>query len=130
MPKLKFTKTNIDRIASLKSGQADYFDVDTPGLCLRVGARCKTFFVKADVKDSSTKSGYRTVKKTLGRYGEITLDQAKKMMAGYDDKDSGFVPGERLQLKRGSSSGVGMNITLNQMITTILKKREPATESR
>ena len=123
MPKLKFTKDAIDRIALLESGQADYFDIDTPGLGLRIGARCKTFFVKADVKDSSTTSGYRTVKKTLGRFGEITLNQAKMMMAGYDDKDSGFVPGERLQLKRGSASAVGMNITLNQMITTYLEEK-------
>jgi integrase len=128
MPKLKFTKTNIDKIQLLKSGQADYFDIDTPGLCLRVGARCKTFFVKADVKDGSTKSGYRTVKKTLGRYGEITLEQAKKMMVGYDDKDSGFVPGERLQLKRGSASAVGMNITLNQMITTYVEEKRTRDE--
>ena len=123
MPKLKFTKTNIDKIALLKAGQVDYFDIDTPGLGLRVGARCKTFYVKADIKDVNTKSGYRTVKKTLGRYGEITLEQAKKMMAGYDDKDAGFVPGERLQLKRCNAVDIGSDITLSKMIDTYLEEK-------
>jgi len=123
MPTLKFTKTNIDRIALQETGQVDYFDTEITGLGLRVGTRCKTFFAKADVKDSRSKSGYKTVKKTLGRFGDITLEQAKRMMTGYDDKDIGFVPSERLQLKRGSASRVGVNVTLIQMIDAYTEEK-------
>ncbi len=123
MPKLKFTKTNIDKIALPKTGQVDYFDTDTPGLGLRVGARVKTFFVKADVKDPKTKSGYRTVRKSLGRYGEITLEYARKMMNGHDDITAGFVLGERLQLKRGAAAHTGAKITLDKMINTYLEEK-------
>lgn len=123
MPKLKFTKINIDKIALPKTGQVDYFDTDTPGLGLRVGVRVKTFFVKADVKDPKTKSGYRTVRKSLGRYGEITLEYARKMMNGHDDKTAGFVPGERLQLKRGAAADTGAKITLDKMINTYLEEK-------
>jgi integrase len=123
MPTLKFTKPNIDKIPLPKTGQVDYFDTETPGLGLRVGKRVKTFFVKADVKDAKKKSGYRTVRKSLGRYGEITLEYAKKLMNGHDDKTVGFVPGERLQLKRGAAGGTDLKITLDKMINTYLEEK-------
>ena len=116
MPKIKFTKTAIDRIPLAPGERVDYFDTDTPGLGLRVGATSKTFFVKADVKDAKKKTGYRTVRKTLGRYGELTLDQARKELAGYDDKVKGFVPGKRLEIKRGNISVHGSHVTLNGML--------------
>lgn len=123
MPKIKFTKSTIDRIGFPPSGQADYFDTETLGLGLRVGATCKTFFVKADVRDPSKKSGYRTVRKTLGRYGELTLEQARRELQGYDDKDNGFVPGKRLQIKRGEVVDKGAKITLDEMIGTYFSEK-------
>ena len=116
MPKLKFTKTAIDRIELSPDTRVDYFDTETPGLGLRVGAGSKTFFVKADVRDPNTKTGYRTVRKTLGRYGELTLDQARKELAGYDDKEKGFVPGKRLEIKRGNTVANGSDVTLDDML--------------
>lgn len=51
------------------------------------------------VKDATRKSGYRTIKKTMGRFGEIKLEQAKAMMTGYIDHETGeTVIGERLKL--------------------------------
>ncbi len=123
MPKLKFTKTALDKIPFPATGQVDYFDTETTGLGLRVGAKSKTFFVKAEVKDSSTKNGRRTVKKTLGRFGDITLEQARKELLGYDDRDAGFVPGMRLQIKRGETGDGGAVITLDEMIESYFSEK-------
>ena len=119
MPKLRFTKTAIDRLPTPEKGQVDYFDEAT-GLGLRVGKRSKTFFAKTDVKDPNTKTGYRTVKKTLGRYGDLTLEQAKKMLQGHDDPDQGFVPGARLKLKRKPTEAKGAETTLCEMLEQFL----------
>ena len=119
MPKLKLDKRTIDKLPLAgKGNQVDYFDTDTPGLFLRVGATTKTFFAKTDVRDATKKSGYRTVKKTLGRYGDITLEQARRMMEGRTEIQNGekaFVPGARLELKAGPNSN-GATVTLDDML--------------
>lgn len=119
MPTMKFTKTDIDKIQFTKKGQVDYFDTETPGLGLRVGAKSKTFFVKVDVKDDTKPKGYRTVKKTIGRYGDFTLDEAKKRIDGRTetkDGQKGFVPGMRLELKQGTAASIGADVTLQDML--------------
>jgi integrase len=123
MPKLKFTKSALDKIPFPESGQVDYYDTETPGLGLRVGIRSKTFFVKTDVKDASSMKGFKTVRKSLGRFGEITLEQARREMRGYDDREAGFVPGKRLQLKRGELSDGGAKITLDGMINSYFDEK-------
>jgi len=123
MPKLKFTKTALDKIPFPASGQVDYFDTETAGLGLRVGVRSKTFFVKTEVRDSSKESGFRAVRKSLGRFGEITLEQARRELQGYYDKEAGFVPGKRLLLKNGDVSGDGTRTTLDRMIDTYFDEK-------
>jgi hypothetical protein len=76
MPKLHLTKKNIDSIPFTQKGQIDYFDTELKGLALRVGRDSKTFFVQLDVIDPVTEK-YRTVKGKLGRYGELTPEQAR-----------------------------------------------------
>jgi hypothetical protein len=90
MPKLKLTKANIDKITPPEKGQVDYFDTDDKGFALRVscdymdkktGKKMKgtrTFFVQLDVKDTSKKKGYKTVRKTLGRYCDLTPEEARR----------------------------------------------------
>ena len=125
MGKRTFTlKADIDKIPYNKAGQTDYFDSKTPGLGLRVGAKSKTFFVKVDVKDIEKPNGYRTVRKTLGRYGDLTLEQARKELAGYDDKDKGFIPGARLELKRGPVNVSGATVTLRDMLTYYFQEKK------
>jgi len=124
MPKLKFTKTAIDKIPFSCGDRVDYFDTETPGLGLRVGASSKSFFVKADVRDLGKKTGYRTVRQTLGRYGELTLEQARKELAGYDDKDKGFVPGKRLEIKRGNVTANGSNVTLDDILEVYFTRKK------
>jgi len=120
MPRIKFDKRTIDKLPyARKKEQIDYFDTDVPGLALRVGTSSKTFFVKTDIRDTSKKSGYRTVKKTLGRYGDITLEETKRMVEGRTEIQNGqkvFVPGARLELKHDTYSDNRVNVTLDDML--------------
>jgi integrase len=122
MGKQSFTftsKTDIDQIPLTKGKQVDYSDTKTPGLYLRAGSKTKTFFAKTDVRDATTKTGYRTVKKTIGRYGDLTLEQARKMIEGRTEVKNGekvFVPGARLELKAGSATDKGATIALGHML--------------
>lgn len=131
MPKMKFLKSEIDKLkfTKEKGEQVTYWDTLTPGLGLTVGARSKTFKLQVDVRDATRKSGYRTVKKTLGRYGEITLEEAKKMLTGYIDQDTGeAVQSERLKLKVDATTGpTGEGVTLRELMTayfTETKRRD------
>lgn len=126
MPKMKFTKLALDKIAAPSGDRIDYFDTETPGLGLRVGSNSKTFFVKIDVKDVGTKTGYRSVRKTLGRFGELTLEQARRELLGYDDREKGFVPGVRLEIKRGKTSVHGSEVTLGQMLEAYFQEKRTA----
>ena len=98
---IPLTKRNIDRLPFTESGQIIYWDTDLPGFGLLVGKRSKTFLVQVDVKDPTRAKGFRTVKKTLGRYGDLTPEQARKLVNGHHDEQGGFVAGKRLELKSG-----------------------------
>ena len=121
------TKADIEKIPFNKTEQADYFDTKTSGLGLRVGATTKTFYVKADVKDATKPKGYRTVKKTLGRFGDITLEEARKRMEGREEEKNGkrtFTPGARLELKSGHVSGNGATVTLRDMLKYYFQEKQ------
>jgi integrase len=124
VPIFKFDKRSIDKLPFTQSGQIDYFDTRTPGLGLRVGMNSKTFFVKADVKDPTKPRGYRTAKKTLGRFGDLTLEQARREVEGYDHPEKGFVPGRRLLLKRDTSIERGASITLDEMLSFYFEEKK------
>lgn len=122
MPKMKFTKTEIDKLKKSDNGQVIYWDTDTPGLGLVVGARTKTFRIQLDVKDSTKPKGYRTIKKTLGRYPEMTLEQAKQMIAGHVDKETGEpVLGERIKIRLGDTASAGDGVTLGELVTAYFR---------
>ncbi len=126
MPVMKFDKRSIDAIPfTQETGvQINYFDTVTVGLGLRVGTQSKTFFVKADVKDPTKSKGYKTAKKTLGRYGEITLEQARLIMSGRIDKDGDIVPGARLELKQAPAEDTGTTATLRQLMEECFRERK------
>ncbi|MBJ6749018.1 tyrosine-type recombinase/integrase [Geomonas anaerohicana] len=126
MPKIKFTKSTLEKLAAPPGERVDYFDTETRGLGLRVGNSSKTFFVKVDIRDAGSKTGYRSVRKTLGRFGEITLEQARKEIQGYDDRDKGFVPGVRLEIKRGQTKMHGSDVTLAQMLEAYFLEKKTA----
>jgi len=129
MPKVKLTKSKIDSIKFTDKGQVIYWDTESRGLGLVVGMATKTFRLQIDIKDATKKSGYRTIKKTLGRYGDITLEQAKAMLTGYIDKETGeAVQGERLKLMAGeAAAATGEDVTLKELMTmyfTETKRRD------
>ncbi len=124
MPSVKLTKSKIDSFEFTNGTQVIYWDTEIPGLGLVVGARTKTFRLQLDVKDPSKPKGYRTIKKTLGRFGaDITLEKAKEMVRGYVDKDTGeAILGERIKLKLGDVSNAGDNVTLQELVTAYFKE--------
>lgn len=134
MPKVTLTKKKIDSIKNTEKGQVIYWDSETPGLGLVVGMKTKTFLLQLDVKDTSKPKGYRTVKKTLGRYGtEITLELARGMVSGGIDSEGKAVLGERIKLKMNdSATSTGENVTLRELVTSYFKetKRRDGKERR
>ncbi len=69
---MKLTKRNIDSLPLLETGQVLYWDDELPGYGLRVTKGSKTFIVQRRVAG-------KTVRATLGKYGQITPDQARKL---------------------------------------------------
>lgn len=118
MPKATLTKKKIDSIKFADEGQVIYWDSEMPGLGLVVGTKTKTFRLQLDVKDTSKPKGYRTVKKTLGRYGvDITLEQARGMVSGYVDLEGQAVLGERIKIKMGEpTANAGEGVTLQELM--------------
>lgn len=95
MPKLKLTKSAIDKLDFTPSGQVDYWDTELSGFGLRVGKESKTFMVKADTKvavTDSLKKPYKTVKEVIGRYGVWTPEQARVEAADRIKKIKAGIP--------------------------------------
>ena len=84
MPRMKLNRTNIDKQAPLAlRGRVDYWDSgegSVKGFGLRVGMTSKVFFVQIDVIDPGATGSkkYRTLKATIGKYGELTPEQARR----------------------------------------------------
>ena len=118
MPKVTLTKKKIDSLKFTDKGQVVYWDTESKGLGVVVGMSTKTFLLQMAVKDQDKKSGYRTIKKTLGRYGDdITLEQAREMVRGGLDKDTGeVVLGERIKIKLGDTVAAGDGVTLGELV--------------
>lgn len=76
MPVLQLTKRNIDKLKFTDKGQVDYFDTELKGLLLCVGQQSKTFYVKVDIRNPE--GGYKSIKAKIGRYGELTPEDARK----------------------------------------------------
>ncbi|GFO68471.1 integrase [Geomonas limicola] len=127
--RISFTKRNLDQIPFTTKGQVSYWDITNPGFGLVVGIRTKTFVVQVDVKDPSRPTGYRTVRHTLGRYGEITLEEARKQLLGRQEEVHGkvvFIPGKRLELKTNVFL-VGSDITLHDMLLAYYTEKRTKT---
>ena len=71
MPVINLTKRTIDAIAPVEVGQILYRDSSLSGFGLRVGTKSKVFFAEGQV-------ARRTVRVTIGKYGPITPEAARK----------------------------------------------------
>ena len=72
MPKAKITKTVIDQAPYTKSGQNLLWDTELKGFGLCINQQSKTFIVQRNVNGISKRI-------TIGRYGVLTPDQARKL---------------------------------------------------
>ncbi|MCB4346781.1 integrase family protein [Burkholderia vietnamiensis] len=69
---IAFSKSTIDKIPFAPKGQQiTYYDTKTQGFGLRVGTNTKTFILYARIK------GGAPVRVSLGKYGVLTVDQAR-----------------------------------------------------
>lgn len=74
MPKMKLTKTNIDRVRKVGAGTIMYFDTETKGFGLRATASgAASFIVQGTVAGQSKE---RRI--TIGSYGAWTVDDARR----------------------------------------------------
>jgi len=71
MPMIHLTKRSIDAIPPVASGQILYRDASLAGFGLRVGTQSKVFFAEGQV-------ARRTVRVTIGKYGPVTPEGARK----------------------------------------------------
>ncbi len=121
--KTKLTKSNIDKLP-FSDKQVIFWDTELAGFGLMIGKRSKTFFVQTDIKDDTKPKGWRTVKKTLGRYGDITPEKARSMVNGSTDKEGAFVPGARLELKQAPAADTGATVTLKELMEECFRERK------
>lgn len=71
MPMIRLTKRAIDAIPQPPAGQVLYRDIDLPGFGIRIGRRCRAYFVEAQVKRW-------TIRTTIGRYHLMVPEEARK----------------------------------------------------
>lgn len=91
MPKLKLTKTNIDRVRKPGTGTVIYFDTETKGFGLRVTASgAASFIVQGTVAGQS-----KEARITIGTYGAWTVDDARRRAEQYKHQfEDGIDPRE------------------------------------
>ena len=87
--KFRLTKRSIDELPLTQSGQVLYRDTDIVGFGIRVGSGSKVFFVEGQV-------GRKTVRVTLGKYGPLSPEAARKMaLKTLGEMAQGINPNER-----------------------------------
>jgi integrase len=74
MPKLKLTKTSIDRVRKPGSGTVIYFDTETKGFGLRVTASGAASFIVQGMVSGQGKEA----RLTIGTYGAWSVDDARR----------------------------------------------------
>src|SRR4051794_9051936 len=72
MPTLNLTKRSIEAVPLTTRGQVLYRDTELKGFGIRVGSTSKVFFVESQVAG-------RTVPVTIGKYGPLSPDMARKL---------------------------------------------------
>lgn len=100
MPVIQLTKRSIDTIAPVASGQVLYRDASLAGFGLRVGTQSKVFFAEGQV-------ARRTVRVTIGKYGPVTPEAARKRaLKLLGEMAEGRNPNGERRAKRASSMTV------------------------
>ncbi len=100
MPVMNLTKRSIDAIPPVSSGQILYRDTGLAGFGLRVGTQSKVFFAEGQV-------ARRTVRVTIGKYGPVTPEAARKRaLKVLGEMAEGRNPNGERRAKRASAMSV------------------------
>jgi len=109
---MKLTKRSIDSLPLPETGQVLYWDEELPGYGLRVTKGAKTFIVQRRVAGKS-------VRVTLGQYGPLTPDQARKLAV----RNLGdLVQGVNVNAEKEAAKVRG--VTLNEAFAAYLDNRQ------
>src|SRR5690348_532131 len=118
MPVISLNKRTIDAIAHPVAGQILYRDASLPGFGLRVGTTTKVFFVEGQVLR-------RTIRTSIGRYGILTPDMARKRaLKLLGEMADGRNPNEELKTK------VATSMTLREAFDSFFNRRALQATSR
>lgn len=91
MPKMKLTKTNIDRVRKPGTGTVIYVDTETKGFGLRVTASGAASFIVQGMIAGQKKEA----RITIGSYGAWTVDEARRRAEQYKHQfEDGIDPRE------------------------------------
>jgi integrase len=112
MPKLRLTKTNIDRVAK-PGGKSDVLYWDTNGFGLRVNPSGKATFIYQGRIDGTTTD----VRVTIGTYGAWEIEQARKQADELRHQcEAGIDPRAAKKQKQGEQ------VTLGDICTAYLNR--------
>jgi integrase len=118
MPVISLNKRTIDAIAHPAAGQILYRDASLPGFGLRVGTTSKVFFVEGQVRR-------RTVRASIGRYGILTPESARKRaLRLLSEMADGRNPNEERKAK------LAANMTLRDAFDSFFSRRALQSTSR
>ena len=118
MPTINLTKRAIDAIPATTAGQVLYRDSSLSGFGLRVGTRSRVFFVEAQ-------ADRRTVRVTIGKYGPLTPEVArKKALRMLAEIAEGRNPNSERRSRAAAS------ITVRQAFDDFFERRALAASSR
>jgi integrase len=103
--RIRITKTSVDALPENERGQVRYYDTDLTGFGVCVGKTKKTYFVERAVRGKGRmlngKHVVHTRRKTIGRHGDITAQQARdKAQTLLAEMRNGIDPVEREQRER------------------------------
>lgn len=113
MPKLKLTKTNIDRVRKPGSGTIFYWDTETKGFGLRITASGAASFV---VQGTVAGEG-KELRMTIGTYGAWTVDDARRRAEEYKHQfEDGINP---LAAKKADAA---QKVTLAEICTAYVSR--------
>lgn len=107
MPKLKLTKTNIDRVRKPGSGTTLYWDTETKGFGLRVTpSGAASFIVQGTVSGEG-----KELRMTIGTYGAWTVDDARRRAEEYKHQfEDGIDP------QAAKKAEAAMRVTLGETL--------------
>ena len=118
MPTMKFTQKALEKLPLAAEGQVDYFDDATPNFGLRVGKKSKSFFAQKKVMGTDKR-------KTVGKLGQYTLEEAREIALDYiHEMRKGVNPTDReKQEKAAVVADRAKNMTLAEVLEYMLTDR-------